>query len=389
VCLARPDETKRHDDKRNTKTIRGKDVSAKILGRSGKIMIVRSDKDDKDDGKDDKDHDMDKNSDGKDDVDSKDGVDSKDDGRDNKDSVDDKDADNKDDNDDANDKDDNDDDDDFRDDNDDLLSFELDEIEEKDSDGNEVDDKHSVDSFSDVDFQFSRLNSNFKLQGVSTINVNLSTYLDDPKANLDIMVYLFRESGKITFGNETFAVQAGTVKFNIKISNWDFCDDSSCSKGKAGKYLDLSLNVRSKGGPVEIDDDDRKKANKPAVCDDKDDDKDDRNDKDDKDDKDDDDDDCPFIYDMGDDSEMLLNRGVMTDDDDYTAMPAGFPKFENDDGKKKFVFRIPKFSKNVLVDPSVTPGKKSSAGQKSAASWLKVNFTFALLLQVAAMFAAQ
>jgi len=182
-------------------------------------MIVRSDKDDKDDGKDDKDHDMDKNSDGKDDVDSKDGVDSKDDGRDNKDSVDDKDADDKDDNDDANDKDDNDDDDDFRDDNDDLLSFELDEIEEKDSDGNEVDDKHSVDSFSDVDFQFSRLNSNFKLQGVSTINVNLSTYLDDPKANLDIMVYLFRESGKITFGNETFAVQAGTVKFNIKVRN--------------------------------------------------------------------------------------------------------------------------------------------------------------------------
>jgi len=46
------------------------------------------------------------------------------------------------------------------------------------------------------------------------------------------------------------------------------------------------------------------------VCDDKDDDKDDRNDKDDKDDKDDDDDDCPFIYDMGGDSEMLLNRGV-------------------------------------------------------------------------------
>jgi len=86
---------------------------------------------------------------------------------------------------------------------------------------------------------------------------------------------------------------------------------------------------------------------------------------------------------------LFLYFQVMTDDDDYTAMPAGFPKFENDDGKKKFVFRIPKFSKNVLVDPSVTPGKKSSAGQKSAASWLKVNFTFALLLQVAAMFAAQ
>ena len=82
----------------------------------------------------------------------------------------------------------------------------------------------------------------------------------------------------------------------------------ACSKGKAGQYLDLALNIKSKGSPAEVDDDDRKKANKPAVCKDKDDDKDDRNDKDD--DNDDDDDDCPIIYDMGGDSEVLLNRGV-------------------------------------------------------------------------------
>ena len=66
-------------------------------------------------------------------------------------------------------------------------------------------------------------------------------------------------------------------------------------------------------------------------------------------------------------------------------MPAGFPKFEIDDGKKKLILRIPKFNKNALVDPSVTPGKKS---KKNAASWMQINFTFALLLQVAVMFAA-
>ena len=95
-----------------------------------------------------------------------------------------------------------------------------------------------------------------------------------------------------------------------KISDWDFCGDSlpACDKGKAGAYLDLSFNFKSKNSPAEVDDDDRKKAKKPAVCnDDKDDDKDDQ---DDKNDDDDDDDDCPIIYDMGGDSEMLLNRGV-------------------------------------------------------------------------------
>ena len=78
---------------------------------------------------------------------------------------------------------------------------------------------------------------------------------------------------------------------------------------------------------------------------------------------------------------------MITDDDDYTAMPAGFPRAERDDDNTKFVFRIPKFSKNVLLDPSVTPGEKP-AKPANGASWMQVNVTFALLLQLAAMFAA-
>ena len=67
------------------------------------------------------------------------------------------------------------------------------------------------------------------------------------------------------------------------------------------------MKIKSKDSPTEVEDDDRKKA----VCNDKEDDNDDehQNDNDDDDD-DDDDDDCPIIYNMGGDSEMLLNRGV-------------------------------------------------------------------------------
>ncbi|XP_078347530.1 skeletal aspartic acid-rich protein 2-like isoform X2 [Oculina patagonica] len=345
-------------------------------------MIVRDEKDDKDDKEgstDDSDSKDDKDGD-KDDMDDKDGRD---------------DIDSNDDNDDKNDDDD--DDEDFRDENEDLLSFEVDEIEEKDSDGNEVDDKHSVKSFDDVEFTFGHVDRQFMFQGIPAIKLNLSTYLSDPKANLEIIVYMFRAAGSVSFGNETFAVQSGTVKFNIKISNWDFCDDTpaDCSKGKAGKYLDLSLKIKSKGSPEEIDDDDRVKADKEPICKDKDDDKDDddKNDNDNDDNDDDDDDDCPVIYNLGGDSEMLLNRGVMIDDDEYTAMPEKFPKFERDDEEKKFVFRIPKFSRNVLVDPSVNIGKvlveKVPGGNKNAASWLQLNVAVAVFLQVAAMFAVQ
>lgn len=69
----------------------------------------------------------------------------------------------------------------------------------------------------------------------------------------------------------------------------------------------------------------------------------------------------------------------MTDDDKYIAMPQGFPKFEFEDGEKKFVFRIPKFNQNVMVDPSVNVGRI-----KSAASWSQLNNGLALLLAITA-----
>lgn len=61
--------------------------------------------------------------------------------------------------------------------------------------------------------------------------------------------------------------------------------------------------IRSRESPSEIDDDDRKQADKPPVCRDKPDDGNDGNDNDN-------DDDCPQIFDLGGNSEMLLNRGV-------------------------------------------------------------------------------
>ena len=71
------------------------------------------------------------------------------------------------------------------------------------------------------------------------------------------------------------------------------------------------MKVKSKGTPSEVDDDDDRKK---AVCkDDKDDGK-DKDDNDNNDDDDDDDDDCPHLYDMGGDSEMLLNKGVSLKD---------------------------------------------------------------------------
>ena len=229
MCFADEGGNK-HDDNDEKITIRGSNVSARILGRSGKIMVLRNEKDD-DDDKDDKDNDNKDDRDGTD-KDDKDDSDSKDDkdNRDGKDSPDDKDGsdgkdDTDDDKDDEDDDDDDDDDEDFNDNNENLLTFELDEIEEKDADDNDVDDKHSVDSFDDVKFTFGKVNKKSTLNGIRVTTVSLSTNFDDQKASLEIIVYLFNEPGSVKFGNETFAVQSGTVKFNIKVSK---CSQQSC-----------------------------------------------------------------------------------------------------------------------------------------------------------------
>ena len=89
----------------------------------------------------------------------------------------------------------------------------------------------------------------------------------------------------------------------LQISNWDFCEDSSpaCSTRTGGKYLDLTMKIKSKDSPSEVDDEECKEKGD-------DDDEEDQNDNDD--DDDDDDDDCPILYNLGGTSEMVLNRGV-------------------------------------------------------------------------------
>ena len=109
----------------------------------------------------------------------------------------------------------------FSDSNDNQLTFEVDSIYERDAQGNEVGKtgpkKHSLNSLASQEFNFTKVDNVSYYQGIKVINVNLTAYLDGPQAALDVMVFLFLEDGNVTFGNESFAVFNGTLKFNIKV----------------------------------------------------------------------------------------------------------------------------------------------------------------------------
>lgn len=105
--------------------------------------------------------------------------------------------------------------------NEDRLTFEVDEIKEIDSQENPVGtsgpNKHTLNGLASVSKNFTKVDNVSYYQGIKVINVNLSAYLPGPKATLDVLVFLFLESGNVTFGNESFTVYKGTLKFNIKV----------------------------------------------------------------------------------------------------------------------------------------------------------------------------
>ena len=161
------------DTAANTVTIRGNDTSVRIEGDTGKIRTLYFEQDDDDDDDDDDDEVED-----------------------------------------------------FSDDNEDVLTFQVDSLQEVDSQGVPVgltgpsDRRHGLDSLASQiqSFNFSALDNSSTYQGIPVKNVNLSVFLAGPRATLDLMVMVFLGAGNVEFGNETFRVQSGTLKFNIKVS---------------------------------------------------------------------------------------------------------------------------------------------------------------------------
>ena len=103
--------------------------------------------------------------------------------------------------------------------------------------------KHAVERLASQVFNLSPLDNTSTFQGIPVKNVNLTTTLNGPQAKLELIVLVFLEDGTVTFGNETFRVQSGTMKFNIKVT----FEDSFCvSLFKQFQCHQLSTGLRSR-----------------------------------------------------------------------------------------------------------------------------------------------
>lgn len=132
------------------------------------------------------------------------------------------------------------------------LMVTFDSIQEKDSSGNNVGTsgrfKHSFNNFAGQKFDVSEL-SDDKYQSLAVKRLDCTTYLDTVGASLTVQIFLFREKGTVSQGDEVSHVSKGTLKFNIIIENWKFCGSNGveCTKGKQleyGEFIDFTMSIK-------------------------------------------------------------------------------------------------------------------------------------------------
>lgn len=223
------------------------------------------------------------------------------------------------------------------------MTFQVDSVIEVDSNGEGVSNTgargHQFTTLANQDFTFSTPDNSSYFQGIKVVNINMTADLaKGVNAKLEIMLYIFLEDGNVTFGNESFKVYNGSLKFNIQLSDWTFCPtiENDCKKGQTvqqGEYIDLTLEVKSKGAPKQCS------SNKDCEGTDE---------------------DCPKCYSLGGGSLVLLNKDIQIDGN-FVDMPGDFPKFEGNSGKNFFIFRIPKFNETAHIDPTVSQDDESQA----------------------------
>lgn len=236
-----------------------------------------------------------------------------------------------------------------------CIVLEFDQIMENDEDGNKVScQKHFLQNMAQTDFVVSD-KVDMEFQNLSVSHFNFSTKMQSDKATFTAMLYIFKENGSYTFGNDEVSVIPGDVKVNVEIEDWTWCgteagDEAPKKNGaKPGKFLDVTVTVKGPKGdkPKKKPKGSGGKPDKPEEITTKDGKK--RHRKYRKANKNTDD------VDMGDGTSMVLSRYYKAKNGSATEMremPSGYPKLETQGSKSKTIYRFGKV-KSVMYDPTL------------------------------------
>ena len=96
-----------------------------------------------------------------------------------------------------------------------AFTIEVDHVKQLDEDGKSI--GKPMNSLASQDFRFTPLNKEDTFDGIKAASVELVAYLKDTNGTLRIKTYTFCKAGNSSFGDDTFAVQNGSLKVFIEV----------------------------------------------------------------------------------------------------------------------------------------------------------------------------
>ena len=96
-----------------------------------------------------------------------------------------------------------------------AFTIEVDHVKQLDKDGNSV--GVPMNSLANQNFSFTPMNKEDSIDGIKAASVELKAHLKDTNGTLRIKTYTFCNAGNSSFGDDTFAVQNGSLKVFIEV----------------------------------------------------------------------------------------------------------------------------------------------------------------------------
>jgi hypothetical protein len=138
--------------------------------------------------------------------------------------------------------------------------------------------------------------------------------LGDGMGEMAIVVSLPEEDGYIDIDGEKQRLKKGDMKFNIEMSEWNWCDNAA--------FLDVYVKVSGKHAP-------RKRFGRSNTR--------------------------PASYYMGDNATVSFSGKYQNETGTWVDMPGGFPKIDSFDASR-IIVRFPLFEDKIVYDPTVSEG---------------------------------
>lgn len=210
------------------------------------------------------------------------------------------------------------------------ITVTMDALREVDANGNAVGTsgsvKHSLNTFASQSFTI----NDKEAARVGTVRATKIAFSSpvSTAGSIKVDTFVIEERGKVGPPGETWGVDVGDLKWNIELSNWNWCGCSKGSSTEIGAFIDVDISVKGLGNMAF-----RPGSNKSI--------------------------------DMGSGLSMELSDQVMVDGN-WTSMPDGYPKVVMQGSSTVFTFRFPKFKSVATYDPLIAGmGKASTTSDPS------------------------